>query len=332
MTKNVSKEKDDARNETEKNSSFLSFGCIILLICMGLCLSYDLHKTKQISSEILPQMQADYEAQISELNAQIEFLKRDFNKLKTESLSADALSEEYINEKLSEFKNDVLNMAPQNSEEQILQNNAKITALEKAIADLQNKNHLMPQEILLSAGALTIRNMAENGENFAYEAEVLQLMAQGNQTAEQYVSEIRKFSAEPLNTKTSLINKFKSIYADLSGTEIKDEPKTEDLTNAESWKNAFFTRLKNLVTFKHKKTIKFEPAPDEIYILVENGNLAQALAEIKTSQKYTSLNSSALNIWMQNVQNYLDFNKAVNGLLLNSLAGLHLKQFERDYQ
>ena len=332
MTKNISEEKDNARNESAKTSSFLGFGCAVLLICMGLCLSYDLYKTKLISSDILPQMQADYEAQISELNAQIELLKSDFNKLKTESLSANALSEEYINEKLSEFKNDVLNMAPQNSEEQILQNNAKITALEKTIADLQNESHLMPQEILLSAGALTIRNMAENGENFAYEAEVLQLMAQGNQTAEQYVSAIRKFSAEPLNTKTSLINKFKNIYADLSGTEIKTEPKNEDLTNAESWKNAFFTRLKNLVTFKHKKNLKFEPAPDEIYILVENGNLAQALAEIKTSQKYASLNSSALNIWMQNVQNYLDFNKAVNGLLLNSLAGLHLKQFERDYQ
>lgn len=330
MIKNVQEKQNNDAKTTGKTSPFLVFSCIILLICLGLCISYDLHKTKQISTEILPQMQADYEAQISELNAEIELLEREFNKLKSEHLSVDALSEEFVDEKLAEFKKSVLNDAPKNADEQILQNNAKIRTLEKTIADLQTQKHIIPQEILLSSGALTIRNMAANGENFAYEAEVLQIMATGNRTAEQYISQIRHFASKPLNNKNSLIKDFKRIYADLSGTEIQndEEKKNEDATSAESWKNAFFSRLKNLVTFKHKKTIKFEPTPDEVYELVENGDLAQALARIKTSDKYLSLHSAALEVWMQNTQNYLDFDSAVNGLLMNSLANLHLKQFE----
>ena len=329
MTKNAPKE-DKILETPAKNSHFLIYGGIVLLLCLGLCISYDLHQTKEISSKILPQMQAEYEAKIASLHAEVELLEREFNKLNSEHLSLETLSEEYIDEKLAEFEQAILNGAPKTQEEQVLRNNARISALEKTVENLKNNEKALPQEILLGAGAITIRNMAENGENFAYEAEVLQILACENK---EYISTIRHFSSQPLQTKNSLIQDFKRLYADLSGSEIKtigEKQTTEEALKAETWSDAFWNRLKNLVTFKHKKSIKFNVAPDEVYDLVESGNLAAALQKMKTDNKYAMLDYPTLEAWKQNVQNYLDFNNAVDGLLMNTLANLHLKQFERN--
>ena len=333
MTKNMEKELKNTP-ATSKNLHLTAWGGFLLLICLGLCISYDLHQTKLISSEILPQMQADYEAKIADLNAEITILERKFNKLQSEHLSVDALSEEYVDTKLEEFKQSILNATPKTEDEKILQNNTKIAALEKAVVDLQQDEKVVPQEILLAAGALTIRSMAENGENFSYEAEVLQIMAQGNDVAEQYIEKMKTFADKPITNKNALIKDFKRIYADVSGTEIpnrieRGRPAIKD----QSWKDAFLRRLKNMVTFKSKKTaIKFEPQPDEVYDLVENGNLALAIERMKTDNKYVLLQSQVFRAWMYNAQNYLDFNNAVNGLLMNTLAHLHLKQFEHNEQ
>ena len=334
MTKNSTKE-DELLEKPAKNSHFLIYGGIILLLCLGLCISYDLHQTKEISSIILPRMQAEYEAKIADLSAEIELLKRDFHKLNSEHLSLDTLSEKYIDEKLAEFEKNLIKGEPKNQEELVLQNNTRISALEKTVEAIKDNEKNIPQEILLGAGALSIRNMADNGENFAYEAEVLQILACGNQIAEEYIAKIRQFSSQPLQTKSSLIKNFKRIYADLSGTEINssdNDKSSEDVTEVETWKNAFFARIKNLITFKHKKSVKFEPLPDEVYDLVESGNLFLALQRMQTDKKYAVLNYSALEAWKHDVQNYLEFNSAVEGLLMNTLANIHLKQFERNQQ
>lgn len=340
MKKNLENESVDEQNPSScgKKAVFSAFvgGLAVFLICLGLCISFDLHQTKEINSDILPHMQADYDAKIAELNAEIKLLQREFNKLKSEHLSLDTLSEEYIKTKFDEFRQNLTAEILNNAGEQMLRDSARINALEKIVTEMQKiqkDEQIIPQEILLASGALTLRSLAENGEDFAYEAEVMQIMAQGNPIAEKYVADIKNFSTRPLRTKTVLINEFKRIYRTLDGTEIAPEaqtPKIENATSAQSWKEAFFARLKNLVTFK-KKTPKivFDPLPDEVYELVENGNLSLALTKMKTDTKYANLNSSVLDAWKTEVQQYLAFDSAVTGLVMNALAHIHLKQFEK---
>ena len=339
MAKNLENRIDEEAEPSCSKKAFYSAvigGTAVLLICIGLCISFDLHQTKEISSDILPKMQADYEAKIANLSAEVELLQREFNKLKSEHLSLDTLSEEYINNKFADFKKSLSTEVPTNTGEQILRDSNRITTLEQIISDMQKtqkEEQIIPQEILLASGALTLRALAENGEDFTYEAEVMQIMANGNPIAEKYVADIKNFSNRPLRTKSVLIKEFKRIYNALSGTEIRNPqqaPAIENAADAESWKNAFFSRLKNLVTFK-KKTPKvvFEPTPDEVYDLVENGNLALALNKMKTDTKYAALNSPVLEAWKAEVQQYLEFDSAVNGLLMNALAHVHLKQFDK---
>ena len=190
------------------------------------------------------------------------------------------------------------------------------------------KNVTAP-EVLLAAGALTVRGLAEDGLPFDYETEVLQILAAGNETALNYISSIKKYAVSGIKGRAMLINEFNKVYADLSRPQINKsiEPEIQ-----ETWDEALLRRIKELVVFKkreNKPVVVFPKTPDEIHQLVNDGNFAEALNKLKTDRKYSDVNSTELNSWILQTQDYLEFEQAINGLLMNSLANLHLKEMER---
>ena len=72
-----------------------------------------------------------------------------------------------------------------------------------------------------------------------------------------------------------------------------------------------------------------EITPDEVYQLVNDGKFAEALNKLKTDSRYAAMPSPALQEWVLQVQSHLDFDRAVNGLIMNALANLRLKEFSR---
>ena len=72
----------------------------------------------------------------------------------------------------------------------------------------------------------------------------------------------------------------------------------------------------------------FKQKEDEVYALVNEGNLQEALNEMKTEEKYAKIDSSALQQWQNQTEEYLEFNNAATGLIMNSIANLHLKEME----
>ena len=184
-------------------------------------------------------------------------------------------------------------------------------------------------EVLLAAGALTVRGLAEDGLPFDYETEVLQILATGNETALGYIANIKKYAVSGIKGRAMLISEFNKVYVDLSRPQIdkSNEPKVQ-----EAWDEALLRRLKELVVFKkreEKPAVVFPKTPDEIHQLVNNGDFAEALSKIKTDRKYGDVNSAELNSWILQTQDYLEFEQAINGLIMNSLANLHLKEMER---
>ena len=184
-------------------------------------------------------------------------------------------------------------------------------------------------EVLLAAGALTVRGLAEDGLPFDYETEVLQILATGNETALGYIANIKKYAVSGIKGRAMLISEFNKVYVDLSRPQIdkSNEPKVQ-----ETWNEALLRRLKELVVFKkreEKPAVVFPKKPDEIHQLVNNGDFAEALSKIKTDRKYGDVNSAELNSWILQTQDYLEFEQAINGLIMNSLANLHLKEMER---
>ena len=311
------------KTKPAKKSSYASLVCLIILLCSAGVVAYNIELTKTLNEDLAAQLAADYNTKINNLKVQIkqqESIIADLRKNQPLNSALQPTSTDLSEEQLQQLASKILPLLPQ---PEVSNNQTKPISIEPA-----PKNVTAP-EVLLAAGALTVRGLAEDGLPFDYETEVLQILAAGNETALNYISSIKKYAVSGIKGRAMLINEFNNVYADLSRPQINKsiEPEIQ-----ETWDEALLRRIKELVVFKkreNKPVVVFPKTPDEIHQLVNDGNFAEALNKLKTDRKYSDVNSAELNSWILQTQDYLEFEQAINGLLMNSLANLHLKEMER---
>lgn len=311
------------KTKPAKKSSYASLVCLIILLCSAGVVAYNIELTKTLNEDLAAQLAADYNTKINNLKVQIEQQKSiiaDLRQNQPLNSVSQPMSTDLSEEQLQQLASKILPLLPQ---PEVSNNQTKPISIEPT-----PKNVTAP-EVLLAAGALTVRGLAEDGLPFDYETEVLQILAAGNETALNYISSIKKYAVSGIKGRAMLINEFNKVYADLSRPQINKsiEPEIQ-----ETWDEALLRRIKELVVFKkreNKPVIVFPKTPDEIHQLVNDGNFAEALNKLKTDRKYSDVNSAELNSWILQTQDYLEFEQAINGLLMNSLANLHLKEMER---
>lgn len=311
------------KTKPAKKSSYASLVCLIILLCSAGVVAYNIELTKTLNEDLAAQLAADYNTKINNLKVQIkqqESIIADLRQNQPLNSVSQPTSTDLSEEQLQQLASKILPLLPQ---PEVSNNQTKPISIEPA-----QKNVTAP-EVLLAAGALTVRGLAEDGLQFDYETEVLQILAAGNETALNYISSIKKYAVSGIKGRAMLINEFNKVYADLSRPQINKsiEPEIQ-----ETWDEALLRRIKELVVFKkreNKPVVVFPKTPDEIHQLVNDGNFAEALNKLKTDRKYSDVNSTELNSWILQTQDYLEFEQAINGLLMNSLANLHLKEMER---
>ena len=311
------------KTKPAKKSSYASLVCLIILLCSAGVVAYNIELTKTLNEDLAAQLAADYNTKINNLKVQIkqqESIIADLRQNQPLNSVSQPTSTDLSEEQLQQLASKILPLLPQ---PEVSNNQTKPISIEPA-----QKNVTAP-EVLLAAGALTVRGLAEDGLPFDYETEVLQILAAGNEAALNYISSIKKYAVSGIKGRAMLINEFNKVYADLSRPQINKsiEPEIQ-----ETWDEALLRRIKELVVFKkreNKPVVVFPKTPDEIHQLVNDGNFAEALNKLKTDRKYSDVNSTELNSWILQTQDYLEFEQAINGLLMNSLANLHLKEMER---
>ena len=188
-----------------------------------------------------------------------------------------------------------------------------------------------PQEVLLAAGALIVMDMAENGLPIEYESEVLQILADGNSQAQKYADTAQKYATSGIKGRQMLIKEYNALYAALNEEpeKVQDTQAQEEIV-PQKWQDKFWYWLKKAVVQKKKvKKPEFKAETDEVYELVNAGKLREALLKMKTDSKYNAVNSPALAAWQQQVEDYLAFETAMKGLIMNALANIRLKEMER---
>ena len=216
--------------------------------------------------------------------------------------------------------------------------------LKQNMAELENKfvpnaqnsavsvgDEKISQEMLLANGAIMVRDLAEKGLPFAYEAEVLQILAQGNEPAANYVHVIQQYAASGVKGKHSLIEAYKQFYNSFTAQKVETLLATDNVqeTKQLSWDKKVWNWFKSLIVRKKKEAKQvFVAKEDKVYELVNSGNLAEALTTMQTDAKYSQFNDKFLHQWQEQVQNYLNFETAVSGLIMNSLANIHLKEMD----
>ena len=313
----------EIKTKQKKKNSYAGIAGLVVLLCCAGAVAYNIELTKALNEDLAAQLAADYNTKINNLKVQIEQQKSiiaDLRQNQPLNSVSQPTSTDLSEEQLQQLASKILPLLPQ---PEVSNNQIKPISIEPA-----QKNVTAP-EVLLAAGALTVRGLAEDGLPFDYETEVLQILADGNNTALNYIAALKKYAVSGIKGRAMLISEFNKVYADLSRPQIEKTVKPEI---QETWNEALLRRLKELVEFKkreEKPAVVFPKTPDEVHQLVNSGNFAEALNKLKTDRKYSDVNSAELNSWILQTQDYLEFEHSINGLVMNSLANLHLKEMER---
>ena len=229
------------KTKPAKKSSYASLVCLIILLCSAGVVAYNIELTKTLNEDLAAQLAADYNTKINNLKVQIkqqESIIADLRQNQPLNSVSQPTSTDLSEEQLQQLANKILPLLPQ---PEVSNNQTKPISIEPA-----PKNVTAP-EVLLAAGALTVRGLAEDGLPFDYETEVLQILAAGNETALNYISSIKKYAVSGIKGRAMLINEFNKVYADLSRPQINKsiEPEIQ-----ETWDEALLRRIKELVVFK----------------------------------------------------------------------------------
>ena len=305
-------------------------------------------QAKKQNAENLEKLQAAYEEKLTVVATKINVLEREVAALKDRPIveQVAGVSENQVNQKIAALRTELENRLAQlsenkpaeenESEEQVKaeQNTAPEpkTLLAPEVASLA-ATEKKTQEVLLASGAIIVRDLAEQGVSFAYEAEVLQILARGNELAENYVRTVRMFANIGVSGKNQLIRNFDKVFAELNHTQTKSESAEKASAATEQWYEKAWAWLKNtIVVKKGQEKPVFIAESDEVYDLVHEGRFQDALNAMKISEKYAKVDSKPLNEWHLQVSRYIQFNNAVSSLIMNALANIHLKEMEHAAQ
>ena len=322
----------------KKGSGWGKFFLFIILLMAGAVayLVTQLKQTEKLNTEALSKLQSSYEEKLNAVNNRINVLDREVVGLKNRPIveHAAGISEDRLNQKLAALRAELLNrsdeapVSAENTEETAASAPAPLSIPTPTIAA---ENQKLANELLLASGAIIVRDMAEQGVSFAYEAEVLQILAQGNDLAAKNVAIVRSYANTGVTGKQKLIRNFDKIFAELNTAELKaetakSEPSAETKTE---WYYKVMNWLKQQVTAK-KRTKKpvFTPQKDEVLELVNDGRIKDALDALKLSEKYAKVHSEPLSQWVYQAERYLEFDNAVNAIIMNALASIRLKEME----
>ncbi|MBR1600867.1 MAG: hypothetical protein IJ677_04745 [Alphaproteobacteria bacterium] len=317
--KNTEKEviKTDKKGHFGRNFIIFVF---LLLVGTAAVSIIRLKQAEEMNNKSLTDLQKVYEQKINAINLRLSDLQTEVNiiKNKPSTVVSGGVDEVFVEQKLAQLKQEMENYV-------LRENDGNYQSTPVAVANTTEKQ---TKEILLASGAMIVRDLAEQGNNFEYEAEVLQILAQGNPQAMKYVDTMQKYAVSGVKGKNQLIKSFDKIFADLNMAKVKDNQE-KTIENTQNWQEKALVWIKKLfVSKKGRKRPVFNQSNDEVYTLVHEGNLGQALSAITTSEKYSLMASVPLTQWQMQVEKYLDFEHAVTGLIMNSLANLHLKEME----
>ena len=329
--------------KSQSGRKFMLFILLLILVGGGAAVMHWRQLETQ-NAATLQNLQKTWENKVTALEIRLNEVEKDVSGLKNRPVveQVAGVSENQVNQKLAVLREELLRQINSRNTDAAADASGETEAEE---APAPEKTLLAPeivslvaqerktQEVLLASGAIIIRDLAEQGVPFAYEAEVLQILARGNELAENYARTIRSFSNSGISGKNQLIRDFRKIFADLNNTELKNQPVEEKLADDAKWTDKAIYWLKRaFVAQKTPERPQFTVQDDEVLNLVNEGRLNDAWNALKTSEKYAKINSLPLNEWRAQTEKYLEFNSAISGLIMNALANIRLKEMEHSVQ
>ena len=278
------------------------------------------------------QIQAPVSAQDEEQAARLRRLNNRLNEVErrldkatlssSDSTAAEAAVAE-LNQRLNNFEKQ--NIAIIDSKADAASVLSLTNRLDKSEQRLDNMAKISDQGALIITTVMMIKDAAERGNSFTYEAEVLSLLTQKENSLQPAVAELLKFADKKLPSKAELTHNFDSLYQEISAAE------EDKALEGKDWKQRLNMKLSEYVTVKRTKPEANETANEPQNILselkqnVDTAHFAQAISLLQTpegqtlSQAYPSLHG-----WQAETEAHVDFYQAIGQISTYSLALMKL--------
>ena len=308
-------------NQSSQKENKNIFAMVAMVLLLGLVVAYLLAERLGVvptsSSTLTWSEQSRMEGKIDNLTSQMLIFQNELSSVRRETqekVSPEAIAA--LNQKIEDkarLNSGVLDGKA--SSAAVLSLEARVESLEARMAQVSK---FSSQGALVLSAALMVKEAADEGRPYVYEAEVLRLLSKGT-NLENEALEMSKYAEKGLLTSQKLVALFNEI--DAKEKEPKPEPENKD----KSWKDKITEKLGALVTIEYDSTPQTTPEDDEVYKLVNSGRFSEAAVKMKNSPKYQA---AAYQPWLQAVEdrnNFLESLQKIKSLALAEMKAESVK-------
>ncbi len=200
-----------------------------------------------------------------------------------------------------------------------------ITRLDKLENKLEKVALITDDSAIILSAAMLIKDAADRGQSFIYEAEILSELAKDSTKLSPLAKEISAMSTQKIASNFTLIKEFNQIYNTLLDTQ-RDEFN-------HGWKERLENKLNEFVNIQRTDSKAPEFVANQKLLtakeLVNNNELAQALEQIAKIEAPKIKDSKELNDWVIKVNQKEDFYKTISQISAISLARLKINGLKK---
>ena len=200
-----------------------------------------------------------------------------------------------------------------------------VTRMDSAEQKITKLSEVTDSSALLLTGILLVKDAADRGQTFEYEAEVLTQLADNSSQTAPYIAAIRRFAATGLPSDLELSLEYNHLLQELRRRQAQQ--------NGQTWTERLNNKLNEIV--KIKKTgintpeADIETTLDETAALINNNDLLRAAKRLKGSNLPQIEDLAGFQNWIAKVEQREEFYRAVSALSADALAALKVNNLRK---
>lgn len=327
--------KEPIENLPVKTHAFGKFTFRVLLIALVLGGGYAFWKNPNLAEDLSAKTKELFDNTNSESTTpqidQVALLRQEVQDLRTQiallqSLQAqkqDTTTLEKRFETLEKFNHNVIN-----SKADVAIVLGMLTRLDAAEQQLDVLSRITDQGAVVLTATMMVKDAAEKGGSFIYEAEVLNQLAADNVKVKPALEVIQKAAVDGVSNNAYLMKSFDGVYFSLIEQTKQESEKT--------WKDRLNSKISEYI--KVQKNGEKSPTNqniqelDNIKILVNSGNIKKAVVLLQQLSNANLQNEPLLKAWMEKAQNKIAFDEAISQIATYYLAALKVNFIKKETQ
>ncbi len=176
---------------------------------------------------------------------------------------------------------------------------------------------------LILSAAMLVKQAAAEGDDFIYEAEILNQLADNASAIKKDVSVISEYSRNGVVSEVELVRQFNRIYS---------TSQREEKIDAKDWKERLNNKINEYIKINKVGEGAVKSADnstlDEVAVLVNDGKLAKAVKLIESSDSDDIKQNQLLQAWLADAQNTVTFNRAIRNIAAYCLAEMKVNNLK----